>query len=167
MARRGDWVPCRDWGDIETAIAGVATEYVLLRHGDNILQVPAISAMEETDDIVCERVVGQYELLSTGEDPVTVICRIRVGIYDDLNDTAAFYADDFNDANQANEPFLWQRIMVATEISSIDAIVSPAWSMVDCRVKRKLSREQALFFSVFPVNADVQVRAWLRTWARM
>lgn len=166
---RGDWVPNRNWGDNLVVVAGTATNVLLVRH-ESVL--PALAPTEtsgvpeDSDDIVVERVVGQWEAITTGEDPAICLARIRVGLYDDIDDTAAFYSDDFNDGLEANEPFLWQRIVSATEISLIDPVVHPGWSMLDVRVSRKLTRDQALFFSVFAVNADAQIRVWVRSWAR-
>jgi len=164
---RGDWVPCQGWGEQFGAVAAQpATNILLVRHGELFAAQAAVAVVEDSDDIVVERVVGQLDVFETGEDPVLVLMRIRLGLYDDANNLAAFYADDFNDGPQANEPFLWQRVVQATEIRLIDPIVSPAWSMVDVKVSRRIKRDQALFLSVQAVNADCIFTPWLRSWAR-
>lgn len=168
MSKRGDWVPCRNYGDSQVVIGATTENFLLVRHGETILasQSPE-ETVETTDDIITERVVGQFDIVNSSEETTLIAVRLRVGLYDDTADIAAFYADSLTDGPDANEPFLWQRYFrIQPGFTLIDTLHEPTWSMIDCRVARKLTREQALFFSVFSLNANVGVVLYLRMWAR-
>jgi len=165
---RGDWVPCQTWGTQSGIVAALEpTNILLVRHGE-LFSPPDVAVMEETDDLIVERVVGQLDLFATGEDEVLVIARIRLGLYDDVANTAAFYSDDFASGPEANEPFLWQRVYILPNnaLRALDITVHPAWSMIDVKVSRRIQRDQALFLSVASVNADAIMTPFLRSWVR-
>jgi hypothetical protein len=106
--------------------------------------------------------------------------RIRVGLMSDEGDISVF-ADDMNDASQANEPFLWERVaqVNATALTTVlwpqPDIGHPGWSQIDVRVARRLRRQDVLIYSVqlqpltetgFDPGDVVRVIPFLRTWAR-
>lgn len=171
MARRGDWVPCRGYGLADSVTPASESHTILVKHGDDQLAVPGVSVIEETDDIVVERVVGQWGGFTVSEDTVRLCLRIRVAIYDDNSDSLAFYADDLFGAEDANEPFLWQRyVELFPGVTPLQVSMHPGWSMIDVRVARKLSREQALVLTVACQSnlgsPQATVTMFLRSWAR-
>lgn len=163
---RGDWVPCRGYGELGLATPVAPQHVILVRHGDSILAPAEESVVEETDDIVVNRVVGQVAIRSA-DTPTFVCLRIRVGLYDDTLDQVAFYASSLFAGPDANEPFLWQRYIEASANWSILANFSPAWSMIDSRVSRRLSRDQALVLTIETVSVNVDFIPWLRSWAHL
>lgn len=168
MARGGDWVPCRQYGDPIPYGAGNPANIILVRSGTGVLAIPEESVIESPDDIVVERVIGQFELSSEEEVPVLACLRVRVAIYDDLNDQVAFYADSLFTGTGANEPFLWQRYLRPSPdaFGGLQQVDHPWWTSVDIRVKRRLGRDQALVLSVETGGALHTIRPFLRSWAR-
>jgi len=164
---RGDWVPCRDYGVPSGASGAEPANIVLVAHGDfPVAQTAPTAVPEVTDQIVVERVVGQIDVFTSGSPAGLWCARIRVALYDDNTDSLAVYADDLFSDIEANEPFLWQRYGGVSEIRLMDPVVPPEWSMLDVRVSRKLSREQALILTVQTSASDVIVTPFLRSWAR-
>lgn len=167
MSRRGDWVPCRDYGVPTGASGAEPAQIILVAHGDfPVSQTAATGVPEVTDAIVVERVVGQLDVFTTAEPSGLWCARIRVALYDDNTDALAVYADDLFDGGEANEPFLWQRYGANSEIRLLDTIVHPGWSMIDVRVSRRLARDQALILTLQSSSADVIMTPFLRSWAR-
>jgi len=167
MAKRGDWVPCRDYAVPQGVSTGPAGQYncILVRNGDSFLATPQVSVMESPDDVVVERVVGQWGLES--ENDALVGMRIRLAIYDDTNDQVAFYADSLFSGGGANEPFLWQRYSrPAGSLSNLDFVVHPWWCSMDVRVARRLPRDRALVLTVECLSGDAIFTPYLRSWAR-
>jgi len=121
------------------------------------------------------RTVGQVQFHRlNAEDGLLLCMRIRTGIYDDNLDQAAFYANSFFNEDGAEEPFLWQRYLhLEPLIPPQGALADPWWTTIDVRVKRRIPRGQALFFSlqanVLPTggNGEVYVVPFLRTWCRV
>lgn len=165
----GDWVPCRDYAF--TVTVGPASDYhlLLVRHGDDILEVPAVSTVEATAELVVERVVGQVDLEAVNETQARVAMRLRVALYDDQSDQLAFYADSLFDGQEANEPFLWQRYVrcVASDGGALRFGANPWWGSLDVRVARKLARDQALVLTFQTLVGSVRVTPYLRSWARI
>lgn len=153
-------------GDPYVTILAAAREEIGVNFG-------RVGTMEGTDNIVVTRVVGQVHLTLASEDPAVVVHeRIVVGILDDSNNFA-LWADDYNDATEANEPFTWTRIQCfpLTGDSNLTppGIVHPFWSVIDSRVGRRLMRDQALFYVCQVVagggpDPQVRVTPWLRSW---
>lgn len=148
--RHGDWVPCVGWGDPGTALFGDPTVTLLVAAREEILvNAGAVGTLETNDNILVHRVVGCVSITQASEDALGFIHeRIVVGILDDDNNFALF-ADDYNDASQANEPFMWTRIqqmLVAGETNmGPTGAAHPYYANIDVRVKRRLFRDQALF----------------------
>lgn len=171
MAGRGDWVPSRNYG-VQTLISPstIPTDFVLLSPRDATGGVGAgeTAVVEDNDEVLLHRVVGQVFLNNlSGGSTLVVRERIRVGLLDNAG-AAAFFSDNFGDASEANEPFLWERTQVLTAgDTNLDGGFShPFFSFVDIRSKRKLQRQQALFYSVsFSGTNDLGVTLFLRCWA--
>lgn len=171
MARAsGDWVPIRGWGqDAATVIPGPPADFVLVSPRDEDPVGPGeVGVVEVQNEVVVERVVGQVQFFPS--DDTLIIERIRVGLLDNAG-LAAFYTDDFSLGPDANEPFSWQRVSqgIGGTTNMDSPIGHPYWSTIDSRVSRKLTRDQALFYSVqvFGVGVGVRVGLYLRSWARI
>lgn len=173
MARNvGDWVPLPAWGAQENVDDATPLDLLLVAPRDAIGATGEVGTVETVNELVVERVVGYVDIENPeiGEDEVRVIERIRVGLYDD-NGLVAFYSDDPQDASQANEPFLWQRVsrMDAGQNNN-NVVVHPWWTFLDVKSARRLSRDQALFYSIWTVGASMtrlNVTPFLRSWARL
>jgi len=164
----GDWVPMRGYG-VQVTLDDLSprVDFVLVRHGVEDPGADNTGTLEFADDIVTQRVIGQVRCV-IDEGSAVVAMRVRVGLYDDNLDQAAFYATDLFNGDDANEPFLWQRYVSLTAQDTFDPLTHPFWSALDVRVARKLSRDQALFLSMQKVGSGVAVRTipYLRTFAR-
>lgn len=163
-------MPCLGWGEPGFSLIGDPYTTILVASRSVLGLDSGLVALRENDDqLVVHRVVGQVDVVNATEAPVTLLERIVVGLYDDDN-LAAFFADDYQDASQANEPFLWQRVstQVTGGVSSIDSPLGhPFWSVVDVRSKRKLERDEALFYRcqvVGAVGAQARIIPYLRCW---
>lgn len=173
--QHGDWVPCIGWGEQGTALVGDPHIVLLVAAREGIsVNSGLVGVVESNDNLLVHRVVGSFHWDLASEDPAVVIHeRIVVGILDDDNNFA-LWADDYNDASQANEPFMWTRVSQAalTGDSNINpaGVVHPYWSVIDTHVKRRLFRDQALFHVTQVVGAgagEPQLRCtpFLRTYA--
>lgn len=175
MSRKGgDWVPCSDYGQT-LSIAGplVTIEVVLVAPRDVSLPTGAsipsadVGVIEVENDIISNRVVGQVLVSSDG--PSVYIERIRLGILDN-NGARAFYANDFTSSEDANEPFLWQRVnQMPVADFNVQILAHPYWSVIDCRVSRRIKPGMALFYSLQQLSPVTTLRVvpYLRTWARV
>jgi len=176
MARNRDWVPCQAWGQGITVAPQDTVDVVLVAPRD--ITLPNLAAVAPTEVAVVEtesevattRVVGQAFVIG-GDQQNLYIERIRVGLFDNAG-AFAFFANSFLDGEDANEPFLWQRIGTTGGGSDANAgwLVHPYWSLIDLRVGRRLRQDQALFYSIFnnaAVGGDaLTLRLFLRTLAR-
>jgi len=171
VSRSGDWVPIRGYGSLVILTAGSqSVDFVLVRHGSETDPTASTMAIvEHGDEILTQRVIGQVRIQSGS--PVFCCMRIRVGLYDDNLDQAAFYATGLFDPDGAEEPFLWQRYLTVGSafVDTLDVALHPWWSSFDVRVARKLPRDQALFLSVQAQAQGedaVTVQPFVRTRAR-
>lgn len=165
----GDWVPMRGYGlTVTLSDASPTVDYVLVRHGVEDPGASNVGHLEFADDIVTQRVIGQVRCVVDAGTAV-VAMRIRVGLYDDQLDQAAFFATNLFNGDDANEPFLWQRYCALNAGDTFDIFADPWWSSMDVRVARRLTRDQALFLSMEKLGAGVDVRVvpYVRTFARM
>jgi len=174
--RQRDWVPMQGYGAGVSVPPQGTQDWILVVPRDVSLPNLAaatpteVATVEEGTEVATTRTVGQVLIVAPGE-VVVVIERIRVGLIDNAGATA-FFANSFLDPEDANEPFLWQRVSVcggaATE--NMGAFAHPWWSAIDCRVGRRLGPDQALFYSCFNNAAagtdSITVRPFLRTLAR-
>lgn len=170
--RKGDWVPARAYGaPLTLDQAAPSTDLVLVRTTtDEDPAQPGTGVVEAGSEVLVQRVVGQVRA-SMEEGSATLAMRIRVGIYDDQLDQAAFFATSLFDAGDANEPFLWQRYVRMTGGTDLfDYLSHPWWNSVDVRVARRLTRDQALYisFQAFGLGATdaIVLNVFLRSWAR-
>lgn len=176
MSRRGgDWVPCEEWGtDLEVG-TNLAANIPLVTTVDTVLgtglPTREVGTVEVGSEVIVNRVVGQVHLIANAaEGDIRYIERIRVGIRDNAG-LFAFFANEFEDAADANESFLWQRVgfLEAGAQNIIAAFGHPYWSCIDCRVSRRLKDGQALYYTVQNVATSTStliVRPFLRSWAR-
>lgn len=165
----GDWVPMRGYGSQVTLDdLSPSVDFILVRHGVEDPGADNTGHLEFADDIVTQRCIGQVRCV-VDEGAALVAMRIRVGLYDDQLDQAAFFATTLFSGDDANEPFLWQRYMYLAAQDTFDPLTDPWWSALDVRVARRLSRDQALFLSLEKAGPGVAVRVspYLRTFARM
>lgn len=181
MGRIGrDWVPCQNYGTINTVNPSATLNIVLVAPRD--VSIPTVGGSAPTDVAVVEtesevattRVVGQVMIVSSVVPPNFITpCaeRIRVGLFDNSGATA-FFANSFTNAQDANEPFLWQRFQTPSNTGNMDGGFShPWWSVIDVRVGRRLRQDQALFYSItnrFAAGGPtLSVQLLVRTLARM
>lgn len=166
--RGGDWVPCLGYGSVGFITAATPADVLLVAARQNLTPGGGeIALREDDDDLIVHRVVGSMELSLATEDPDGLAERIRMGLFDDAG-LIAFFADSFEDASQANEPFLWQRNTqyTVTGQSNQDFLAHPYWSLIDIRVKRRIRRDEGLFWSGQITSATAQIRfvPRLRSW---
>jgi len=174
MAKRHDWVPCQGYGTGFVVAPQDTLDILLVAPRDISLptiagQAPTEVAVVETEsEVATTRVVGNGMIIG-GDAETLCIERIRTGIFDNAG-AFAFFANSFLDPEDANEPFLWQRVSTAAGVSNNGWGIHPYWSLIDVRVGRRLRQDQALFYSVFnnaPIGGDgINVRPFLRTLAR-
>lgn len=177
-----DWVPCQNYGTASFIPPGASLHVVLVAPRD--VSIPTVASPAPTEvgvvetetEVATTRVVGQV-FIAVSDDVIweqtnlQVAERVRVGIYDNAG-AFAFFANSLYSAQDANEPFLWQRYSTPSQFGNMEAQVShPWWSVVDIRVGRRLRQDQALFYSVSnPQPAGGQtivVKPLLRTLARL
>lgn len=183
----GDWVPMTRYGlqtqmSVNPALTEWTINMLLLSTGDDLGLVPEVGIVETQNDVLAKRVVGGVLFRSSMALNATLIVheRIRVGLLNADGDPS-FFATELNDADDANEPFLWERMsQIATLAEEVYTwpqadVGDPRWSMIDCRVARRLSRAEALYYSVsvtkyeaaaFGVGDVITVLGYMRTWAR-
>lgn len=175
MAKRHDWVPCTSYGGSISVAPQDTLDVLLVAPRDISLPViggtaPTEVAVVETEsEVATTRVIGM-PLIFPPDAETLIIERIRVGLFDNAG-AVAFFANSFTDSDDANEPFLWQRVSVQSAgVPNGSVSLHPYWSVIDVRVGRRLRQDQALFYSVFngaPVGGDgMTVRPFLRTLAR-
>lgn len=183
----GDWVPCFRYGTstagaVDTVNGIITVNFLLVQVGAADQGVIGdIASVETEDEVITKRVVGPVLFRLSFIEDVSVVVheRIRVALLSDDGDLS-FFATDLNDASQANEPFLWERVSQTSLVAGTVAewpqpdFSHPGYSELDVRVARKLRRHEALVYSVqvaaqagdFNVEDLVLVRPFLRTWAR-
>lgn len=184
----GDWVPCLNYGvgvtlDLQTPTL-LSFDEVLVGVGPaEIGSFGDVATVEVEDEVMVKRVVGWVTWrCATNEDhSVLVHERIRVGLRDD-GGVMSFFANDFQVATEANEPFLWERVS-QVDIPGPGIVTAwpspefghPGWSQIDVRVARRLRRQDVLVYSVkvlsltaapWDVADIVSFFPHLRTWAR-
>lgn len=183
----GDWAPQTRYGlPTQAALTpGLFTftlNVLLLAPEDDLGLAPEVAVLETQNDLLVKRVVGGI-IFRAGvvfNSTLRIHERIRVGLLNADGD-ASFFATELNDADDANEPFLWERVSTLEVVAETtytwpqaDA-GHPGWSQIDCRVARRLNRAEALFYSVevaryeagpFNVADLFLVTGYLRTWGR-
>ena len=114
----GDWVPCEGYGQVFEWTAGVEGNLVLVSTGEFLGTIRSdanesarVGVMDVRDDLIVERIVGHVYIRTTvrvDQGNGVFAERIRKGMLDD-DGLIATFAEDFSDAGEANEAFLWQR----------------------------------------------------------
>jgi len=183
----GDWVPQTRYALPTTlSLDGALTEFsinmLLLSTGDDLGLVAEVGVVETQREVLAKRVIGGVVFRANVSEDSTVYVheRIRVGMLNADGDPS-FFATNMNDADDANEPFLWERVSTIALTEGFTStwpqadVGHPGWSQIDCRVARKLTRADALYYSVsvtrfeagfFSVGDVFIVTSALRTWAR-
>lgn len=184
----GDWVPCIRYGtqqsaDLNPALTEFTLNVLLVGVGAaNIGTQGEVGTVEVESEVLTKRVVGPMMFRAAFVEGHTLIVheRIRVALRNDTGDLS-FYAEDLNEANDANEPFLWERVATLEVTPGVvytwpqADVGHPGWSTIDVRVARRLRRQDALIYSVqvnqfegggFDVTDLFTIVPWLRTWAR-
>lgn len=181
--QQGDWVPNVNYGNLLTMVGGaggtgVLNGTILVRHGltsdtADTMSHPQVGVMEQSDDLMVHRVVGQIQLNDeTDTEPSVQIAHLRIvkAIYDEDSNAFATFEDDLNTGDDANSPFLWERhISIRFGADTLNPIDADApWSHIDVRVNRKLQRDEALVL-LYQLQApgtqhEVQMRVWVRSW---
>lgn len=184
----GDWVPCQQYcqevvGDL-TVVPGptvIQAQVILCAVGpDTIGAFPDVATVEVEEEVLTKRVVGWvfFRCALTEPTPCMIHERIRVGLRDQIGNMS-FFASDFSQPDEANEPFLWERIhcqdigQVATMWPQGD-FGNPGWGKLDVRVARRLRRQDVLVYTCqfmsltvpFDPSDVCAVIPGLRTWAR-
>lgn len=185
----GDWVPCQNYGSqqiaelqIAPAVPGFFLNVILVQPGDALGEFAQVAVVEPEEEVITKRVVGWVTHRASPDQDRTVIVheRIRVALLD-VDGNLSFFALDLQDQNDANEPFLWERVsqleLFAGLITSWPSpdVGTMDYSRIDVSVARKLSRSEALVYSVqwnFVGAGEVSPNdifttfPYLRTWAR-
>lgn len=183
----GDWVPCVRYGQQQTADLNLATGYsqldvLLVVPGDTLGTVPEVGVVEEESEVLTKRVIGWVTHRVSLENDNTLICheRIRVGLQQADGDQS-FFAEDLQAADEANEPFLWERVSLVEMTQTVvytwpdPTVGSKDYSFIDVPVARKLRRSDVLVYSVqwTPVTVNILTTedvistfVHLRTWAK-
>lgn len=187
----GDWVPCLRYGiqqdaDIDLANDWLNLDIVLVGVGNASIGLAGEVATVETEaTVLTKRVVGPllFRCAFVEDHAIVIHERIRVALRDDAG-LLAFYAIDLNDQNEANEPFLWERVSTLEVTGGAAPIVEswpnpvishPGWGPLDVGVARRLRRQDALVYTCqvsqltanpFGVGDVFSVVPFLRTWAR-
>jgi len=168
MARRYDWVPCSTYGEPTQNIAGGTPEDIVLVRPDVAAgNLGLVSVPDPVDDVTVIRVVGAVFWEQTGAPTFPVVIeRIRMAV--DVGGVQVQGAAlDLQDADDANEPFLWQRVYASRNANygaSSDGATHPWWSHIDVTVKRRVNNGEALIYSIqFATPATGLVRPFLRT----
>lgn len=184
----GDWVPCVGYGGgglstLNPLNGFLEQEYILVQTGDDQGLVGEVAVVETQSEVLTKRVVGWVTFRASLliDNDILIHERIRVGLLSDEGDLS-FFADDLNDASQANEPFLWERVSQIRTTAG-DSFLwpqpdvgHPGWSQIDVRVARRLQRHEVLVYSCqvsslfgespFDPGDIFRVIPFLRTWAR-
>lgn len=175
--RGGDWVPCQEYGTAVSIAGNAGVNIPLVMTVESIFGAVAstpvreVGTVETGSEAIVNRVVGQVDVTCSGAGTECVyIERIRTGMLDNQG-AGIFFANSFANAEDANEPFLWQRIS-RLEVGAANILASfghPYWSVVDVRVSRRLKDGMALFYSIEGRGAatvSLRVTPYLRSWAR-
>lgn len=90
--------------------------------------------LQYEDDLIVERVIGQYLLLNNSETPT--IAHLRLAVRPE-NETAVFTLDTEQSIN-ADEQFMWHKVQYLEGNANNMNAQHPEWSHIDCRVNRRL-----------------------------
>lgn len=184
----GDWVPMRRYGIqtgavLDAALDTFSADVILVEGGESAGAVAGeVGSVEPESEVLTKRVVGRIIWRAAFVEPHTLLIheRIRV-VLRDGDGTLFPFALNLNAADEANEPFLWERVSTIEVFGGLaetwpEADVGhPGWSEIDCRVARKLGRQDVLVYSVqvnafeaalFDVTDIFTFTPFLRTWAR-
>lgn len=134
------------WWDIDGAV-GLNEET-----GASGVILPLINSAElekYEDDLLVERVIGQYFIWNLTDASVLFMCRLEVQTEDETG-----FASSLWDASTADRPFMWHKVLLlppfGTNMGNVDHDMHPEWSHLDVKVNRRLSDVQTLQFIIDP-----------------
>jgi len=178
---RGDWLPCRGYGSNLSWVSGGDDPFTSI-----LLATPAplegeleaasqARVQENARAIVVNRVVGCFQISvdsAAGDGNLEVMMRIHVGIYDHDNNQAAFEETSLFGAEEGEQPFLWQRLMMLNEAVAgyLSPDYDPYWTSLDVRVSRYIPTGMGLFLSIqgrASAGNVVRLSPWIRSWAHI
>lgn len=163
MSRHGDWLTLWWNESISSAVDTVNLELV----GD-----PELSMYD--DDLVVDRIIGQFYLANTTSGGTSQFFAARVYDTDFSGNTGAVITPNLWVLNDADQRFLWHKVMVldgsgnAGAKNMFSSASHPEWSHVDIRVNRRLGDLRGLYwkFDALTVTASFDYGLWLRAWVR-
>lgn len=172
MARRLEWhVNGACWANTpSTLVSGNAANFQLIS-GTEV-------EGRYQGGLVVERVIGQVALYNLSDQPFepasTVHMRLRTGLEDLGTNVVGTAGDDLEDADVAEEEFMLHRVFTAQSgiaRSMLDAeLANPWWSIIDCKVNRRLESAEALvltyWISSIPADVEWSIQHWLRVLVR-
>lgn len=126
---------------------------------------------EHGDDVVVERVIGQYMLESDAGNDTSGIVHMRLVVRPE--DPAAVvtpvWAAPITTSAMAEERFLWHKVHYLNNgTRQLAPDIDPEWSHLDCRVNRRLQEldRLVLIWQLMPFAAGVEQTyrcgAWIR-----
>lgn len=125
------------------------------------------------DNVVVERVVGQFWLQNQSPDNRLVVA-MRLAVRQAFNDGVGVVNVDLFNFSNAEEPFLWHKVIDLESLNDAQAGVGsntnmrpdhhPEWSHIDCRVNRSLGDLDRLILEIDPlfVTSRFFYAAWIR-----
>lgn len=133
---------------------------------------------EHEDQVVVERVVGQYRYRFTHEEPTEAgLVHTRLTVRPENTATGAVFNAPIAPQAMVEEKFMWHKVHFfsydATAGSArVDNMFSertsmfqhPEWNHVDCRVKRRVEELDRLCWVVEPVQPAAGVGGSLEIW---
>lgn len=166
MARGSlDWVV--GWWFEGMASNIVGTETVL-----SLVGLPELEVYE--NDLIIERVVGQYKLVNmdTAGNPTVMHARLYTTSVDGTGVGPGYIISDFATAEQQ---FMWHKVHYLEAASSspeaatnMASTLHPEWSHLDVKVNRRLGdlEELRLQFQTWSNDQGYQYAAWIRVLVR-
>lgn len=158
MARRNmDWVV--GWWTEQIELPQAAGQVILPLIGD-----AELASYE--DDVIVERVIGQYLLAnpSATGDAVHLHARLTVRPESDVG----IWSASIENFVMADEKFLWHKVHILSPASrNLAPDIHPEWSHLDVRVNRKVEELERLCLifepsTLFGTATTFNYAAWIR-----
>lgn len=184
MSRRYDWVV--GWWSERQKGSGATCSSHLQTFSINDQQMSIIQLLndadlaEHTDDVLVERVVGQYMLAFapdlSDEEHTSCGVHMRLTTRPEDADTGAVFAARISPYKNADEKFMWHKVHILGEgAPALYPQHHPEWSHIDVKVNRRVEELERLVLLVEPfpivgveagdecsIHVAIRMAAWLR-----
>lgn len=170
-----DWV-MGHWSEVDP-VTGDVDSFTIPCDGTLVtLQLIADADLaDHSDDMIVERVVGQYLLSYNGTAPAVGFCAMRMSVRPEDPGAAILstWQAPITSAVMADEKFMWHKQhVIGAGTRNLAPDIHPEWSTLDVRVNRRLEELDRLclmFQATTGGGFDATVfsaQAWLRVLVR-